>query len=89
MKKIMAKVFLIISFIPGVSVLFNIIKSYFFGYEVVMMSGLDISLSYGIEAVYNYLWVVFSFSCFGIITVPIIIICIIYQIIYFKKKSKI
>lgn len=88
MKKILSKVFLIISFIPFAIIIVNIIKSYFLGYEVIMMMGLDIPLSYGFEAVYNYLWVVFSFNCFGIITLPIIFICLIYQIIYFANKNK-
>lgn len=87
-KKILSKIFLVISFIPIVLIIINIIKSYFWGYEVIMMMGLDIPLSYGFEAVYNYLWVVFSFTCFGIITLPIIFICFIYQIIYFVNKNK-
>ena len=85
MKKIISKILFIISFIPYVMIIFNTVKCFFFGYEVVMMLGLDIPLSYGFRAVYNYLWVTFSFTCFGIITIPIIIICIIYQIIYIKK----
>lgn len=88
MKKIFLKIFLIISFIPLILIIFNAIKSYFFGYEVVMMSGLDIPLSFGFEAVYNYLWFMFSFTCLGIITIPIMIICIVYQILYFRRRNK-
>ena len=88
MKKTLAKVLLIISFIPIILVIINIIKSYFFGYEIVMMMGLDIPLSYGFKAVYNYLWVTFSFNMFGIITIPLMIICLTYQIIFFVKNKK-
>ena len=88
MKKSISKAMLVISFMPFVLILFNMIRSYFFGYEVIMMMGLDIPLSYGFEAVYNYLWVIFSFTCFGSITLPLIFICLTYQIIYFVKKNK-
>ena len=88
MKKILSKVFLMISFIPFVLIIINMIKSYFYGYEVIMMMGLDIPLSDGFKAVYNYLWVTFSFTCFGMITLPIVFICIIYQVSYFKNKNK-
>ena len=87
MKKIFLKIFLIISFIPLIFIIFNAIKSYFYGYEIVMMSGLDIPLSFGFEAVYNYLWFMFSFTCLGIITIPIIIIYIIYQVWYFHRRK--
>ena len=87
MKKILSKVFLVISYIPFFSIMINTVKSYFCGFEVVMMLGLDIPLRYGFEAVGNYLWYIFSFNCFGIITLPIIFICIIYQVTYFKNKN--
>lgn len=88
MKKILSKVLLVISFIPIILIIFNMIKSYFCGYEIVMMSGLDIPLSYGFKAVHNYLWFMFSFSCLGIITLPLIFVCIGYQIWYFVRKNK-
>lgn len=88
MKKIILKIFLIISFIPIILIIFNAIKSYFYGYEIVMMSGLDIPLSFGFEAVYNYLWFMFSFTCLGMIIIPIITICIIYQVLYFYRRNK-
>lgn len=88
MKKVCLKIFLIISFIPFILIIFNVVKSYFFGYEVVMMSGLDIPLSFGFEAVYNYLWFMFSLTCLGIVTIPIMIICIIYQVFYFRRRKK-
>ena len=53
-----------------------------------MMSGLDIPLSFGFKAVYNYLWFMFSFTCLGIITIPVITICIIYQVWYFSIRNK-
>lgn len=58
--------------------IFNVIKSYFYWYEIVMMSGLDIPLSFGLKVVYNYLWFMFLFTRLGIITIPVITICIIY-----------
>ena len=89
MKNKLAKIFLIISFIPIILIIVNIIKVYFYGFEIVMMLGLDIPLCYGFEAVYNYLWYVFSLNCFGIINLPVIFICIIYQITYYiKTKNK-
>ena len=53
-----------------------------------MFSGVDIPLTYGFEAVYNYLWILFSFSCFGMFTIPILCICFIYQVIYFINKNR-
>ena len=88
MKKTITKILFIISFIPIVMVLFNIVKCYFFGYEVVMMLGLDIPLCYGFKAVYCYLWVMFSFTCFGIINIPVFLVCFLYQVFYIKKIKK-
>ena len=44
-------------------------------------------LYFGFEAVYKYLWIMFSFRYFGIITIPVIILCVLYQIWYFRKNS--
>jgi len=87
MKEKIKKIIFIISFIPYVILIFNIIRYYIFGYSFSMW-GLDILLCYGFRAVYNYLWVTFSISCFGIFTIPLFVICIIYQIIYYKKLKK-
>lgn len=78
---------LLISFIPFCVIIFNCIKSYFWGFKIVMMSGIDCPLYFGFEAVYEYLWIMFSFRYFGIITIPVIILCVLYQIWYFRKNS--
>ena len=46
-KKIYKVIFV---FLPYIYIIFHLIKCYFYGFEIVMMSGLDIPLSYGVEA---------------------------------------
>ena len=79
------KVIFAVSFLPYIYIIFHLIKCYFYGFEIVMMSGLDIPLSYGVEAMGNWLWFLFSFHTLGIITLPILFLCIFYQFVYLKK----
>ena len=88
MKKIFYKIILIISFIPYILILFGILRSFLFGIKIEMLSGLDIPLKYGVEGVLNYLWYTCSLNCFGIITIPLFLICLVYQLLYFKKLNK-
>ncbi len=81
-------IILILTFLPYIYLIFHLIKCYFFGFEVTMMSGLDIFPSYGFEAIGNFLWYFFSFYTFGFITVPLIIACFVYQIVYFFRLRK-
>jgi len=53
-----------------------------------MLFGLSISKSYKFKAVYNYLWFTFSPKCLGTFIISILLICLVYQIIYFNKMKK-
>ena len=83
---ILSYIFLVISFIPLVYLVFEIINSYINGFEYQLFDVVNIPYKTGISGVYNFLYYVFGVG--GLFTIIVFALCIIYQVLFFKNKNK-
>ena len=85
--KILKKVILFISFLPITVLIVNLIIAFIYGNGGYDFSGVTIPQTYGLEAVKQKLYMFFNWNWFGQIIIPLFIICLIYQILYFVKSN--
>ena len=85
MRKIISKILLIISFLPILLCFIGIVNCVINGYGGYEFYGVTVPKEYGFNAIREYLYIMFSIKWMGIIYIPIFTICLIFQIIYFKK----
>lgn len=95
MKNLLSKIVLIISFIPYIFLIYNLISGMIFGVigtPSVDYHSINMQTKYGIDAlIYNIHFMFAIKNGLGKIMIPLFTFCIVYQCIYIylKKKSKI
>lgn len=85
--KDLKKVVLFISFLPITVLIANLVIAFIYGNGGYEFFGITIPQTYGLEAVKQKLYMSFNWNWFGQIIIPLFIICLIYQILYFVKLN--
>ena len=78
---------IVYSFLPITVLIANLVIAFIYGNGGYDFSGVTIPQTYGLEAVKQKLYIFFNWNWFGQIIIPLFIIGLIYQILYFVKSN--
>lgn len=90
MKKKIYNIFMVISFIPIIFLIYSCINSYIngFGSDPEVISSFLLPKEYGLLGIKMCLYYMFNPELLGVVYIPIYLACFIFQLIYFIKLKK-